>query len=109
MFRRRGTDPAAAFLHKLTEKQDCSRVEFLVDGYLTFLSRLGLSGRLVYIDRNHIEKWFTPSRFDSTASIRRGSAVGEVFASGLRRLYITIIFTDRIRLSMNERQSRREH
>ena len=33
---------------------------FLVDGfgYLTALSRLELSGRLDYKERNHIEKWF---------------------------------------------------
>ncbi len=33
---------------------------FLVDGYgyLTALSRLGLSGQLTYVDRNLIEKWF---------------------------------------------------
>jgi transposase-like protein len=60
VFGRHGTDPAAAFLHGLTQKHDCSRTVFLVDGYgyLTALSRLGLSGRLDYIDRNHIEKWF---------------------------------------------------
>ncbi|WP_158059519.1 IS6 family transposase [Halorussus halophilus] len=60
VFGRRGTDPAAAFLHNLTEKHDCSHAEFLVDGYgyLTALSRLGLSGHLNYADRNHIEKWF---------------------------------------------------
>ncbi|UPW01285.1 IS6 family transposase [Halorussus gelatinilyticus] len=60
VFGRRGTDPAAAFLHGLTQKHDCSETVFLVDGagYLTALSRLGLSGHLEYVDRNHIEKWF---------------------------------------------------
>ncbi|WP_222912843.1 IS6 family transposase [Natrinema sp. SYSU A 869] len=60
VFGRRGTDPAAAFLHKLTEKHDLSNTVFLVDGYgyLTALSRLGLSGQLDYVDRNLIEKWF---------------------------------------------------
>ena len=60
VFGRRGTDPAAAFLHGLTQKHDCSDTVFLVDGfgYLTALSRLGVSGRLDYTDRNHIEKWF---------------------------------------------------
>jgi len=60
VFGRRGTDPAAAFLHGLTQKHDCSQAVFLVDGfgYLTALSRLGLSGQLDYADRNHIEKWF---------------------------------------------------
>lgn len=60
LFSHRGTDPAAAFLHRLTENHDLSETEFLVDGYgyLTALSRLGLSGHLDYTTRNHIEKWF---------------------------------------------------
>lgn len=60
MFARRGTDPAAAFLHRLTEKHDLTEAVFLVDGYgyLTALSRLDLSCRFDYTDRNHIEKWF---------------------------------------------------
>ncbi|WP_159904778.1 IS6 family transposase [Salinirussus salinus] len=55
-----GTDPAAAFLHRLTEKHDVADSVFLVDagGYLTALSRHDLSGRLDYRMRNHIEKWF---------------------------------------------------
>jgi putative transposase len=46
LFGRRGTDPAAAFLHGLTEKHDLSEAVFLVDGfgYPTALSRLGLKG-----------------------------------------------------------------
>jgi putative transposase len=58
VFGRRGTDPAAAFLYNLTQKHDCSQAVFLVDGfgYLTAFSRVGLSGRLDYADRNHIEK-----------------------------------------------------
>ncbi len=46
VFGRRGTDPAAAFLHRVTEKHDLSDTVFLVNGYgyLTALSRLGLSG-----------------------------------------------------------------
>ena len=60
VFGRRGTDLAAGFLHGLTQKYDCLPVVFLVDGsgYLTVLSRLGLSGRLEYADRNQIEKRF---------------------------------------------------
>ncbi len=55
-----GTDPAAVFLYRLTEKYDLSETVFLVDGhgYLTALSRLGLSGQLNYVERNLIEKWF---------------------------------------------------
>ncbi len=33
VFGRQGTDPAAVFLHRLTEKHDLSDVVFLVDGY----------------------------------------------------------------------------
>jgi len=57
VFDRRGTDPAFAFLHGLTQKHDCSQAVFLVDGfgYLAALSRLGLRGRLDYADRNQIE------------------------------------------------------
>ncbi|WP_323677924.1 IS6 family transposase [Halorubellus sp. PRR65] len=60
LFGRHGTDPAAAFLHGLTEKHDCSEAVFLVDqyGYRTALARLGLGGRVDYVERNLIEKWF---------------------------------------------------
>jgi putative transposase len=60
VFDRRGTDSAAVFLHGVAEKHDLSAAVFLVDdyGYLTALARLGLSGRLDYVDRNLIEKWF---------------------------------------------------
>jgi putative transposase len=60
LFKRHGTDPAAAFLHGVVEKHDCEDTVFLVDqfGYRTALSRLGLSGRVDYADRNLIEKWF---------------------------------------------------
>ncbi|MFB6253850.1 MAG: IS6 family transposase, partial [Halobacteriaceae archaeon] len=41
IYSRRGTDPAAAFLHRLTEKHDVDDAAFLVDGmgYLTALAR----------------------------------------------------------------------
>jgi len=60
VFSRPGTDPAAAFLHRLPEKHDIGDIVFLVDtgGYLTALARHELSGQLGYTDRNHIEKWF---------------------------------------------------
>lgn len=60
VFDRRGTDSAAAFLRELDEKDDLSDAVFLVDSYsyLTALARIGLSGRLDYVDRNKIEKWF---------------------------------------------------
>ena len=64
LFGRHGTDPAAAFLHRLTEKHDLSETVFLVDGfgYETALARLGLSGQLDYVERNLIEKCFTHSK-----------------------------------------------
>ncbi|UVE51946.1 IS6 family transposase (plasmid) [Haloferax larsenii] len=60
LFGRHGPDPTAAFLHRLSEKHGLSDAVFLVDGYgyQTALSRLGLSGRLDYVKRNLIEKWF---------------------------------------------------
>lgn len=58
VYSRRGTDPTAAFLPRLTEKHDVSETGFLVDagGFLTALARHELSGQLDYTDRNHIEK-----------------------------------------------------
>jgi transposase-like protein len=77
VYNRRGTDPAAAFLHRLTEKHNVADTEFLVDagGYLTALARHELSGHLDYEDRNHIEKWFQPitMRIDRFHSFWRGS------------------------------------
>ena len=77
VYSRRGTDPAAAFLHRLTEKHDVSDTEFLVDGggYLTALFRHDLSGQLNYEERNHIEKWFqtVSMRIDRFHSFWRGS------------------------------------
>ena len=60
VFGRRGTDPAAAFLHGFIERYDIDETEFPVDdfGYLTVFSRLDLSGQLDKHDRNHVEKWF---------------------------------------------------
>ena len=59
MYSRRGTNPAAAFLQRLTEEHEVDDAEFLVDamGYLTALARHNLSGHLDYNDRNYIEKW----------------------------------------------------
>jgi transposase-like protein len=77
VFSRRGTDPAAAFLHRLGEKHDLSDAEFLVDsaGYLTALFRRGLSGQLEYRGRNTIEKWFQTlsTRIDRFHAFWRGS------------------------------------
>jgi transposase-like protein len=60
LFGQHGTDPAAAFLHRLREKHDLSETVFLVDGYgyQTAIARSALSGRLDYVDRNLIETWF---------------------------------------------------
>ncbi len=60
LFGSHGTDPAAAFLHGLSEKHDLSEAVFLVGGfgYQTALVRLRLSGLRYYINRNLIKKWF---------------------------------------------------
>jgi len=77
VYSRRGTDPAAAFLYRLTEKHAVSETEFLVDagGYLTALARQELSGQLNYTTRKHIEKWFqtVTMRIDRFHSFWRGS------------------------------------
>jgi putative transposase len=77
VYSRRGTDPAAAFLHRLTTKHEVNDTEFLVDGagYLTALARRFLSGQLNYSTRNHIEKWFqtVSMRIDRFHSFWQGS------------------------------------
>jgi len=77
VFSRRGIGPAAAFLHRLTEKHDVADTESLVDaaGYLTALAHRELSGQLNYRERNHIEKWFhtVTMRIDRFHSLWRGS------------------------------------
>ncbi len=84
VYSRRGRDPAAAFLHRLTEKHDVSETEFLVDGggYLTALLRHELSGHLNYSERNHIEKWFQTVQCGSTVSMHSGWAVQPVLVDG---------------------------
>ena len=64
-------DPAAAFLHRLTEKQDLLEAEFLVDtyNYLTALSRSGLSGHPDYIVGTTSKSGSIPSKCGPTASI----------------------------------------
>ena len=77
VYSHRWTNPAAAFLYRLTAKHDVSDTEFLVDGggYLTALFRHDLSGQLNYTDRNQIEKWFqtVSMRIDRFHSFWRGS------------------------------------
>ncbi len=60
-FGRRGTDPAAAFLQRLTEKQHLECEMFLIDGcgYLTATSRSELCGSLHNIKRYLIGKGFS--------------------------------------------------
>ena len=82
VFSRRGTDPASAFLHRLTEKHEVSDTEFLVDagGYLTALARRELSGQLDYSERNLVEKLFqtVAMRIDRFHSFWRGSPASAV-------------------------------
>jgi hypothetical protein len=76
VFSRPESDPAAAFLHRLTEEHDIAEREFLVDAgvYLTALARHDLSGHLNSHD-NHIKKWFqtVTLRIDRFHSFWRGS------------------------------------
>ncbi|ELZ88824.1 transposase [Haloferax elongans ATCC BAA-1513] len=57
LFGRHGTDPAAAFLHRLSENHDLSDAVDLGDGdgSQTARSRVGLGGRLDYVGRTRIE------------------------------------------------------
>jgi len=78
LFPRSDLDPAAAFLHRLTEILELDDAEFIVDGmsYLTALARHNLSGHLDCNDRNYIEKWFqtVTMRIDRFHSIWMGSS-----------------------------------
>ncbi|ELZ89589.1 transposase [Haloferax elongans ATCC BAA-1513] len=64
VFKPHRTDPTAAFLHRLTEKHDCSEAEFLADfsSYWTFIARLESDVRINYTNRNLIEKLFQTSK-----------------------------------------------
>ena len=59
VYRRRGTDPAVAFLHRLTEKYDVADALVLLNGasYLTAMLRHTLRGERNSTERNHIETW----------------------------------------------------
>lgn len=109
VYRRRGTDPAAAFLHRLIQNHDVSDTEFLVDGmgYLTALARHDLSGHLDHSLRNHIEEWFqtVAMRIDRFYSFWRGSPASA--ERWLRRFRHSITMIDRIKCSTDERLSRR--
>ncbi|ELZ00723.1 putative transposase [Natrialba aegyptia DSM 13077] len=98
------TDPATSFLQKIREKHGLSEFEFLVDrfGYRTALSPVELSGRVNYTDRNPIESSFTPSKYESIASITHGWAVGQAHASGLNSLYSTTTARGRINRLMEK-------
>jgi putative transposase len=106
LFRRHGTDPAAAFLSRLAEKHDLSDTTFLVDqfGYRAALARLGLNGQVDYTDRNFIENSFIRSKCASTVSTTRGWAVGRAFANVLYYLYITTTASDPVNRLIIERQ-----
>lgn len=77
LFKHRGMNPAATFLHRLTEKHNCEQTMFLVDpyGYRAALSRLEVSGQVDHIERNLIEKWFytVKMRVDCFHNSRVGS------------------------------------
>jgi transposase-like protein len=84
VFSRRGTDPAAAFLHRLSKQHDVANAGFLVDagGYLTALSRHDLRGHLDYEDWNHIENGSRPSPCEPIASTPFRGAVRQARNAG---------------------------
>ncbi|ELK50396.1 transposase, partial [Haloferax sp. BAB-2207] len=98
-----------AFLHRLSEKHDLSDAVFLVDGYgyQTALSRLGLSGRLDYVERNLVEKWFHTLKMRVDRFHNSWVAVTEASASGSYNLRNTTTIKDRIKRSTDEHRSRR--
>jgi len=108
VFSRRGTDPATAFLHRLTQKHNVAETVFLVDagGYLTALSRHDLSGRLDYRLRNHIKKWFQTLLCESTAFTRFEGAVSPARDSGYDASDTTTTTNDLTKRSAAKRQLR---
>ncbi|GGN94886.1 hypothetical protein GCM10009030_21680 [Haloarcula pellucida] len=108
VFSRRGTDPVAALLHRLTEKHDVDETEFLVDagGYLTALARQKLSGRFDYRTRNHIEKWIqtVTMRIDRFHSFWGSQSSAKQWLRCFRHHYNP---NDPIKRSTDERQLRR--
>ncbi len=84
VFSRCGTDPVAAFLHRLTEKHETDETEILVDAgdYLTVLARQDLSGRLITVDEILSKNGLRRSQCGSTAFTRSGGAVQPAFAAG---------------------------
>lgn len=109
MFSRRGTGPAAAFLHRLSEKHETDETEFLVDasGYLTALTHHELSGQLDYSGRNHVEEWFQTVSMRIDRFTRSVRAVWPAQDAGLNGSVTNITTIDRIKRSMAERQLRR--
>ena len=109
VFSRRGTDLAAAFLHRLTQKHDVGDSVFLVDagGYLTALARRELSGRLDYRTRTHIEKWFqtVTMRIDRFYSF--WGAVNQARNSGYDDSDTTTTMNGQTKLLTEKRQLRR--
>ncbi len=59
-FGRRGTEPTAAFRHRLTERRELSDTAFLIGSYgrPTAISRLCSNSQFSYVGRDYIGKWF---------------------------------------------------
>jgi len=72
----------------------------MATGYLTALSRVGLSGQLDYVDRNPSKSGFTPSRCELTASIIHGWAVGRTSENGFEQ-FVHYYNTQRPHQSLN--------
>jgi transposase-like protein len=84
VYSRRGTDPAAAFSHRLTEKHDVAGAESLVDGgrYLTVLFGQELSVNSTTESGTTSKAGSRQYRYESTAFIRFSGAVSRVLVAG---------------------------
>ncbi len=100
----RGTDPAAAFLHRLTEKHNIADTEFLVGGigYLTTLARRDLSAR-ARLHRPKIHRRFSKrSLCASIASTPTGRVVTRALVAGSADPDTTATVINRTRYYMIE-------
>ncbi len=77
VFGRRGTDPAAAFLHRVNEKHDLFGAVFLVDqfGYRTSLTRFGPTVSSAIPVETPSKSGVTRSTFGATVSMTSGWSV----------------------------------
>ena len=97
VFGRRGTDPAAGFLHRVTEKHALSETVFLIDSYvyLTAFSWLGLHGQIDIVERSLIEKWFHTLKMRADYFYNLGRSVGQLSDANLNYSCTIKVHNDR--------------